>query len=112
MRQHRLASHVADRIDSAHRGAALVVDTDEVAVSVQVEFLKAPAVDGGLSPDGDEDLIGLKPGFAAVCGLNRERLTAGSYASRPSTAQDAYAKHVQFLCDGPRELGIVLGQDA
>ena len=112
MRQHRLASHVADRIDPAHRGAALVVDADEGAVSIQVEFLKAPAVDGGLSPDGDEYFIGFKPGFATVRGLNRERLTAGGYASRLGAAQDAYTNRVQFLCDGPRELGIVLGQNA
>ena len=82
------------------------------APSIQVEFLEAPAVDGGLSPDGDEYFIGFKPGFATVRGLNRERLTAGDYASRLGADQDAYTNRVQFLCDGPRELGIVLGQNA
>ena len=44
MRQHRLAGDVADGVDAAHRGAALVVDPDELAVHVEVELLEPPAV--------------------------------------------------------------------
>ena len=44
VREHRLAGHVADRVDAAHRGAALVVDADERAVAVEVDLLEPPAV--------------------------------------------------------------------
>ena len=43
MRQHRLAGDVADGIDAAHRGAALVVDADEPAVHVEVELPRGPS---------------------------------------------------------------------
>ena len=61
MRQHRLAGDVADRVDAAHRGAALVVDAEEFSVHVEHEFLASPAVDDRLAPDGDEDLVGGEP---------------------------------------------------
>ena len=43
VRQHRLAGDVADGVDAAHRGAALVVDADERAVAVEVESPRAPS---------------------------------------------------------------------
>ena len=43
VREHRLAGDVADGVDAAHRGAALVVDADEGAVAVGVESPRAPS---------------------------------------------------------------------
>jgi hypothetical protein len=57
VRQHRLAGDVADGIDAAHRGAALVVDLDEAAVAVEVDLLQAPALGQRLAADGHQHLV-------------------------------------------------------
>jgi hypothetical protein len=44
MGKHRLAGDIADRVNSAHRGAALVVDLDMAPIHVEHQFLAAPAL--------------------------------------------------------------------
>ena len=72
MRQHRLASEVADRPHIAHRGAALVVDFDERPRHVEAHLLEAPAFGQRPTPDRHEDLVGLDRDLFAVRSLDRE----------------------------------------
>ena len=58
MGEHRLAGHVADRPDVAHRGRALVVDAHERAAHRQIELLQSETAGAGASADGDQDLVG------------------------------------------------------
>ena len=58
MGEHRLAGHVADRPDVAHRGRAVLVDADERAAHRQVEPLEAEAARAGAPADRDENLVG------------------------------------------------------
>ena len=72
VREHRLAGHVADGIDAAHRGLALVVDADEAPIHVEDQLLDAPPGRGRLPADRDEDPAGRKPDLRAVGALDEE----------------------------------------
>ena len=76
--QHRLARDVPDGVDSPHRCAALIVDTDERAVHIEVDRLEAPVVGQRLAADGHEDLVGGKGHSPSVCRLDGERIVLGS----------------------------------
>ena len=68
---------------------------------------------GGLAADGDEDLVGREPGFAAVRGLDRAApRPPATTRLRLGAGQDLDAERVQALGDRPRQLGIVVRQDA
>ena len=59
VRQQRLADDIANGEDTAHAGAALVVDLDELAIQIETHVFQAPAVQAGLAADRNEDLVGL-----------------------------------------------------
>ena len=57
--QQRLADDIADGEDTAHAGAALVVDLDEFsALEVEPHVFQTPAFKAGLAADRNEDLVG------------------------------------------------------
>ena len=56
--EHRLAGHVADRPDVAHRSRALIVDAHERAAHRQIELLQVETAGAGASADGDQHLVG------------------------------------------------------
>ena len=58
VRQHRLAGDVTDRVDAAHRGAALIIDANEAAIHLDVDFLAAPSLGDRLAPYRDKDIVG------------------------------------------------------
>ena len=57
MGEHRLAGHVADRPDVAHRGRAFVIDVDERAAHRKIKRLQSEAVRAGAATDRDQDLV-------------------------------------------------------
>ena len=105
--------HVADGVDAAHRGPALVVDAKERAVHVEVDRIQAPA---------------LRRGFAA----NRQRGSGRPAAARsvrpPPRSASASPLRGESLCLGagqhldaelaqapghrPRQFRVVLRQNA
>ncbi len=56
MGEHWLAGDVADRVDATHGCAAALIDTDEAAGAIEIEFFETPSLGARLAPDGDEHL--------------------------------------------------------
>ena len=68
VRQHRLATEVANGVHVAHAGLAAAVDLDRRAVHVQVQRFEVPALGVGFAPHGDQHLVGVqRQGVAIGC---------------------------------------------
>ena len=89
MGQHRARRHVADGIDPAHGGAALVVDLEEGAILAEAQFLDAQAVEVGRAADGDEGLVGgeaiIDDGLAFSVDLRPDAGNLVGYRAKPHT---------------------------
>ena len=66
MGEHRLAGHVADRPDVAHRSGACLVDAHERAAHRQIERLEAEAGRARAPADRDQHLVGGNRALLAV----------------------------------------------
>ncbi len=84
MGEHRLAGHIADRPDVAHRGRASVVDADERPRHGQVEPFEPEAFGARPAPDRDQDLVRGDRRLLAVRVLDPERAPVGP--KRPRAA--------------------------
>ena len=86
----------------------MLVDADEAAGAVEVEFFEAPAFRARPAADGDEHLVRGDPLLLAG-DLHRQCLAR--IALRLRAGQHAHAEFAETLGDGLDEFAIVLRQD-
>ncbi len=112
VRQHRLAGDVADGEDSAHRGAALVVDADEFARHIEVDLLQPPARGERLAADRDQDLVGRDLGVLALDRLDQQRVALGRQTFGVGAGHHLDTELAEPLQHRPCQLGVILRQHA
>ena len=105
--EHRLAGHVADRIDPAHGGAASLVDADRPSLHVEIDLLEPPARGRRLAPDRDQDLVGRDLAFATVFGLDGELAVLSRQSLGPGAGDDLDPEFVEMPNDGLSQLPVV-----
>ena len=110
--QHRFSRHVSNGVDTAHRSAALVIDTDERSIQIEINSFKSPAIGCRLTADCNQDPVGRERYGLPIRRGNEERIAAGSESLRLGTGQHSNANFPQTLCNWPRQLGVILGQDS
>ena len=111
VRQHRLAGHVADGIDSAHGRLAFLIDTNERSFHIEHQLFQSPALRDRPAADRDEDLVGRQGRFRTILRLDQQCTARLRQAARLGAGHHVDAEGFQSLGDGPGQFGIVLRQD-